>query len=66
MVIRKFEEILGYEVDVEFEWYFLIVEFDCYYFDKLDFVVSVIGCVLVWVKSMIEFLDDFEYEVWGE
>lgn len=64
--IRKLEEILGHEVDAEPEWHLLIAELDSYYPDKLDLVASVTGCVLVWVKSMIELLDDSEHEAWGE
>ncbi|KAK0661240.1 hypothetical protein QBC41DRAFT_37037 [Cercophora samala] len=64
--IKKLEEILGHEVDAEPEWHLLIAELDSYYPDKGNLVAIVTECVQVWVKSMIELLDDSEHEAWGE
>ncbi|KAK0748393.1 hypothetical protein B0T21DRAFT_380235 [Apiosordaria backusii] len=64
--IKKLEELLGHEVDAEPEWHLLIEELDTFYPDKGNLVAIVAECVRVWAKSMIELLDDFEHEAWGE
>lgn len=43
-----------------------MTELDKFYPDKSNFVVTVAGCVRVWVKSMTELLDDSANEDWTE
>ncbi|KAK4098769.1 hypothetical protein N658DRAFT_509218 [Parathielavia hyrcaniae] len=64
--LRDLQELLGHSVVAEPEWPLLVAELDAVYADKANLVAVVASCVQVWVKSMMELLDDSACEAWAE
>lgn len=51
---------------MEPEWHLLVAELDKFYPDKGQLVAVITGCVLAWIKSMAELLEDPAHEAWTE
>jgi hypothetical protein len=64
--IKDLEALLGHDVVVEPEWNLLIAELDDFYEDKGNLVAVIADCVQVWIKSMMELLEDPANESWTD
>ncbi|KAK3938770.1 hypothetical protein QBC46DRAFT_355624 [Diplogelasinospora grovesii] len=64
--LKKLAELVGHEVVIDPEWQLLVNELDAFYPDKGNMVAIIAVGVWVWVKSIMELLEDTAHEEWTD